>query len=145
MKRLNKEYSLNINNNIDVIYGSVNKEKPNVIYVSCKAWVKNNNNSDNQDLIINNILNNFKTQLKTVIENSKLFKNRFIYDYDLRTSSMKNNNTKNFISFEFFIRQQNTIISLKDIKKKIKDTFQDIINELIVEFETHTFSVTKTK
>lgn len=36
MKRLNKEYSLDINEYIDVKYGSVDKLKPIVIYVTCK-------------------------------------------------------------------------------------------------------------
>lgn len=36
MKRLNKEYSLDINEYIDVKYGSVDKLNPLVIYVSCK-------------------------------------------------------------------------------------------------------------
>ena len=39
MKRLNKEYSLDINEYIDVKYGSVDKLNPVVIYVSCKGWV----------------------------------------------------------------------------------------------------------
>lgn len=36
MKRLNKEYSLDINEYIDVKYGSIDKLNPLVIYVTCK-------------------------------------------------------------------------------------------------------------
>lgn len=36
MKRLNKEYSLDINEYIDVKYGSVDRNNPIVIYVTCK-------------------------------------------------------------------------------------------------------------
>ena len=36
MKRLNKEYSLEINEYIDVKYGSIDKLNPVVIYVTCK-------------------------------------------------------------------------------------------------------------
>jgi hypothetical protein len=36
MKRLNKEYSLEINEYIDVKYGSIDKLNPLVIYVTCK-------------------------------------------------------------------------------------------------------------
>lgn len=36
MKRLNKEYSLDINEYIDVKYGSVDKFNPIVIYITCK-------------------------------------------------------------------------------------------------------------
>lgn len=36
MKRLNKEYFLEINEYIDVKYGSIDKLNPLVIYVTCK-------------------------------------------------------------------------------------------------------------
>lgn len=36
MKRLNKEYSLELNEYIDVKYGSIDKLNPLVIYVTCK-------------------------------------------------------------------------------------------------------------
>lgn len=36
MKRLNKEYSLEINEYIDVKYGSIDKLNPLVIYITCK-------------------------------------------------------------------------------------------------------------
>ena len=37
MKRLNKEYSLEINEYIDVKYGSIDKLNPLVIYVTCMS------------------------------------------------------------------------------------------------------------
>ena len=39
MKRLNKEYILDFSNDIDVRFGSVNKDDPKVIYLSGKCWV----------------------------------------------------------------------------------------------------------
>jgi hypothetical protein len=37
MKRLNKEYKLDVCNYISLKYGTVNKDNPQVIYVACKC------------------------------------------------------------------------------------------------------------
>ena len=144
MKRLNKEYSLDINEYIDVKYGSVVKLNPVVIYVSCKGWVCPECEND-YDETINLIFNNFKKRLKKSVLNSQHFENRFVCDFDLKTASMRENK-KNYISFEFFVKQKgDKIMMLKDLKRKMKDTFKGIINDLVNDLNYHTFKVTKTK
>lgn len=101
--------------------------------------------TDNYDESINLIFNNFKKRLKKSIVNSQYFENRFVCDFDLKTASMRENK-KNYVSFEFFIKQKSgNIYSLKDIKKKMKETFKGIINDLVNDLNYHTFKVTKTK
>ena len=39
MERLNKEYYLNFNDKINLKYGSVNKNLPQVIYVCGSSWI----------------------------------------------------------------------------------------------------------
>ena len=39
MKRLNKEYRLNLSRAIDIKFGSVNKEETKVVYLHGKWWV----------------------------------------------------------------------------------------------------------
>lgn len=143
MKRLNKEYSLDINEYIDVKYGSVDRNNPIVIYVTCKGWICPEC-ADGYDESINLIFNNFKKRLKKSIASSEYFENRFVCDFDLKTVSMRENK-KNYISFEFFIKQSKNIYTLKEIKKKIKETFKGIINDLVNDLNYHTFKVTKTK
>ena len=73
-----------------------------------------------------------------------IFQNRFVCDFDLKTASVRENK-KNYISFEFFVKQRDNIYSLKEIKKKMKETFKGIINDLVNDLNYHTFKVTKTK
>lgn len=99
---------------------------------------------ENYDETINLIFNNFKKRLKKTITNSNYFENRFVCDFDLKTASVRENK-KNYISFEFFIKQSKNIFTLKEMKKKMKETFKGIINDLVNDLNYHTFKVTKTK
>lgn len=99
---------------------------------------------ENYDETINLIFNNFKKRLKKTITNSNHFENRFVCDFDLKTASVRENK-KNYISFEFFVKQRNNVFSLKEMKKKMKETFKGIINDLVNDLNYHTFKVTKTK
>lgn len=143
MKRLNKEYSLDVNEYIDVKYGSIDKLNPVVIYVTCKGWVCPEC-IDDYDNTIDSIFNEFKKKLKKSIHNSPYFENRFVCDFDLRTASVRENK-KNYISFEFFIKQRDKIYSLKEIRKTMKETFKGIIDDLVYNLEKHTLKMTKTK
>lgn len=144
MKRLNKEYSLNINDNINVKYGSVDKLNPIVIYVTCKGWLFPMNDFDYNETI-NLIFNNFKKKLKKNVINSPYFDNNLICDFDLNTASMMKNK-KNYTSFDFFIKQKrNKISSLKEIKPIIEETFKGVINDLVNDLNYNTFNLTKTK
>ncbi len=96
------------------------------------------------DETMESIFNEFKKKLKKSIANSQHFENRFVCDFDLKTASLRENK-KNYISFEFFIRQKNKIYSLKEIKKTMKDTFKGIIDDLVHNLELHTYKMTKTK
>ena len=143
MKRLNKEYSLDINEYIDVKYGSVDKSNPVVIYITCKGWVCPEC-IEYYDENMEMIFNEFKKKLKKTITNSQYFENRFVCDFDLKTASVRENK-KNYISFEFFVKQTNGLRSLKDMKKIMKDTFKGIIDDLVHNLELHTYKMTKTK
>ena len=90
------------------------------------------------------IFNDFKKKLKKSIANSQYFENRFVCDFDLKTASVRENK-KNYISFEFFIRQKDKVYTLKEMKKIMKDTFKGIIDDLVHNLELHTLKVTKTK
>lgn len=96
------------------------------------------------DNTIETIFTDFKKKLKKTIANSSYFENRFVCDFDLRTASVRENK-KNYISFEFFIRQSDKVYLLKDMKKIMKNTFKGIIDDLVHNLEKHTYKMTKTK
>ena len=143
MKRLSKEYCLNLNEYIDVKYGSVDRTNPIIVYVTCKSWICPEGTIDYTEAI-GEIFNEFKKKLKKTIIKSHYFENKFICDFDIKTASIRENKKK-YISFEFFIKQHETIYALIDLKEIIEKTFKTIIDNLVVDLESHTFNVTKGK
>ena len=53
MKRLNKEYKLDVCKHISLKYGTVNRNNPQVVYVSGKCWVSPLRNMNYADVISN--------------------------------------------------------------------------------------------
>lgn len=143
MERLNKEYDINLNNNVRMKYGSINRLNPIVIYVNGKSWISPNFDGEYEELITK-IFNSFKKELKTQVNSSPYFDNKIVCDFDLKTSSLKENK-KNFLSFEFYIKQKPNIIQLKDMKILIKNTFKGAIDNLVDNLINNSFIMTKDK
>ena len=78
-------------------YGSVNRDIPKVVYVNGSGWIEPIADG-NYEEIINNAFNKFKNTLKKVIISSPLFENKFVCDFDLKTTSLKVAK-KNYLSF----------------------------------------------
>lgn len=143
MERLNKEYYLNFNDKINLKYGAVNKKLPQVIYVCGSSWITPKFSGEYYS-IINSIFSKFKSQLKCAIVASPYFENKFVCDFDLKTASLRENK-KNYFTFEFYVKQKNNIIQLKDISNSIKNTFQNLIDNFVNNLTDNTFELTKSK
>lgn len=144
MQRLNKEYKLNFNDSFNLIYGSVDRINPQVIYINGKTWILPQMKGENKTVIYS-ILNTFKKNIKNAILNSTYFSNNYICDFDLNipnTNDMK----KHFLSFEIYLKQVNQpLIDLKTIKPYIKNSFYNIINDFEQELRDNAFALTKSK
>jgi hypothetical protein len=143
MKRTNKEIKLNINDSCNILYGTTNKFNPKVVYLSCNTWVNPNETKDFND-IFNKIFSNFKKELFNNISMSKIFDKNFITNFEITKSILKKNK-KNFFNFEIYVKQKEHIHKLKEIEKDIIDLFNPLINNLIKNFENHSFILTKGK
>lgn len=143
MERLNKEYDININNYVRMKYGSINRLNPIVVYINGKSWIAPTFEGDYEELITK-IFNSFKKELKSQVNSSPYFDNKIVCDFDLKTSSLKENK-KNFLSFEFYIKQKRNVIQLKDMKLLIKNTFKGAIDKLVDNLINNSFIMTKDK
>lgn len=143
MERLNKEYDININNYVRMKYGSINRLNPIVVYINGKSWISPTFEGDYEELITK-IFNSFKRELKSQVNSSPYFDNKIVCDFDLKTSSLKENK-KNFLSFEFYIKQKTNVIQLKDMKLLIKNTFKGAIDKLVDNLINNSFIMTKDK
>jgi hypothetical protein len=102
MKRLNKEYKLDVSDSVALKYGSVNKDNPQVIYVSGKCWICPTKESD-YDEVISNIESDMRRNIRNVLVDGVNFENRFILDFDISTDGFFPNRKK-FLSFDFYLR-----------------------------------------
>lgn len=144
IKRLKREYGLDINNNVVVKYGTLDKENPKVVYVTCKGYITPIEKFD-YDSAIDDIINCFKKKLRHTLRKSIYFENKFICDFDLKSVTMEYNK-KNYFMVEFYVRQlNNNIVGIKEVDKYLIETFSHNINDLIKQFNDNTFIVTKTK
>lgn len=138
-----KEYSININDNIDIKYGSINHKLPLVIYINCKAWVCPQNDGE-YELITKQTFAKFKANLKKIVQSSPFFENKFMCDFDLNASTMKVNK-KNYLEFEFYVKQKDKMLSLHQIKPTIEKSFKTIIDAFVEDLQNNTLFLTKSK
>lgn len=143
-RRLNKEYKLDICEKINVKYGSVNKDNPQVIYVSGKCWISPLEKL-NYAQAMEKIEKKMRRSIKLSLENSSSFNKRFILDFDVNPDNMSVGNKK-FLSFDFFLRQnEENKRPLKDIKGLLSSKVGFITNDLVFLLSESGFNVEKRK
>lgn len=144
MIRLNKEIKLNNCKNISLKYGSINKNDPQVIYVSGKMWLCPTYDGDYNEQI-NLMHNNFKKRLNSVLSDSVIFEKKHILDFDLNVENLIKDKKK-FFSITFFIKQKREkLVNLNNIKNIISSDFGYLFKELENELIENEFEVSKTK
>ena len=144
MIRLNKEIKLNNCKNINLKYGSVNKNDPQVIYVSGKMWICPTYDGDFNEPI-NFVYSKFKKELNKILRNSMIFESKHILDFDLNSENLVRNKKK-FFSIIFFIKQKSDkLINLKNIKDVISSEFSYLFNDLENDLIENEFEISKTK
>jgi hypothetical protein len=144
MIKLNKEIKLNNCKNINLKYGSVNKNDPKVIYVTGKMWICPTYDGDFEKMMEYFHLS-FKKKLSNVLKNSSVFDAKYILDFDINQTNLVKNKKKYF-SITFFVRQKSdNLIKLKNMKNIISYDFGYLFNELENNLIENDFEVSKTK
>ena len=144
MRRLNKEYKLDVCNHISVKYGSVNKDNPQVIYVSGKCWVSPQIKMDYEDVIYH-IEKELKKNIKLFLIDGINFDKKFILDFDINTDNIGIGDKK-FLSFDFYLRQNEANKkSLKDLKNILNGRISTVVNNLVHLFKEYDFTIEKRK
>lgn len=142
MKRTTKEYNIQLHDNLITSYGTINKHKPQVVYLSCKTWVEPRTDLD-FDKVIENIFIEFKKELFNDILDSNFFDKKFISNFEIKTSSLKKEK-KNFFNFEIYLKQKK-LLDLNSLKDYMIDLFQPLINDLVENFYHNSLILTKGK
>lgn len=144
MKRLNKEYKLDVSDYVLLKYGSVNKDNPQVIYVSGKCWVSPTKETD-YDSVITKIESDMRKNIKSEFIDNVNFENRFILDFDISTDGLYPTRKK-FLSFDFYLRQnEKNKKKLTDLKETLSNKVKTISSEMVFAFKENNFTVEKRK
>ena len=145
MRRLNKEYKLDICNHINVKYGSVNRDNPQVVYVSGRCWISPNSNSSNCKDVICDIEKSMRKNIKLFLIDGINFDDKFILDFDVNTDNMANG-VRKYLSFDFYLRQnENNKKTLKELKPMLSSRLSTVVNNVVYQFNENNFSVDKKK
>lgn len=144
MKRLNKEYKLDVCNHISLKYGTVNRNNPQVVYISGKCWVSPQKEMDYSN-VINDIEKDMRKNIKSFLIDGVNFDNKFILDFDINIDNLTPK-TKKFLSFDFYLRQnEKNKKELVDLKELFDRKISTIANNLVYSFKENDFTVDKKK
>lgn len=144
MKRLNKEYKLDVCKHISLKYGTVNKNNPQVVYVSGKCWVSPLKQMDYAN-VINGIEKDMRKNIKNFLIDGVNFDNKYILDFDISIDKLLPNEKK-FLSFDFYLRQnEKNKKDIADLKDIFNSKISTIANNLVYMFKENDFTIQKTK
>ena len=144
MKRLNKEYKLDVCNHIILKYGSVNKDNPQVVYVSGRCWVSPQTDMDYESVVYK-IEKKVRNTIKAFLMDGVNFDNKFILDFDINTDKM-NKNDKKFLSFDLYLKQnENNKKTLKELKELLMHRISTVANNIVYFFKENDFEINKKK
>jgi hypothetical protein len=144
MKRLNKEYKLDSSDYVILKYGSVNKDNPQVVYISGKCWICPTVETD-YDKVVADIESEMRKNIRKTLVDGINFDDKFILDFDISTDGLYPNRKK-FLSFDFYLRQnERNKKSLVDLKQLLDSKVRYISNEMVFTFKENAFTVEKQK
>lgn len=129
--------------NLLVEYGVINRNQPEVLFISCKTYITSQTKRDLNETL-NTILLKARKVLKQTIINLN-FEEDFIFDYTI-TQGLEQGFKNKIILFDIFVKQKNNnIISPLKLKKHIKDISETLGNYLNDKCNIHKCSLSKTK
>ena len=142
--RLGKQFSLDITNEIDTIYGITNRLNPQVIFINGKFWIQPTQEMD-YETILGEIISSLRLKIKQSLKQTPRWENIMIFDMDIKTLSMSPIK-KNYGDFELYIKQdKKNITSPILLKDDIIQLLTPIINNFIKQLNENHFIISKNK
>lgn len=125
--------------------GTTNKTNPIVVYIEGRTFICPQDDKDDYSKDISEIKHSFSRAISQHIQESELFDNKFIVDFQVASKGISLNK-KSFLSFQFLLRQnKDNVLKLKDLKVFAEEMILDIVDNLENNIVEHNFVVSKTK
>lgn len=144
MRRLGKEYGIDVNSSVTMKYGSVNRNDPRVVYLSGKCWVSPRNETD-YEKVAYKVKQAIRRSTNQLVADGKEFDKDYILDFYVNLDELTVNDSK-FMSFDIYIRQaagsERPLAELRDVLSVGADGISSCVESV---FNENGFSVGKTK
>lgn len=142
--RLNSEKKIE-SENFKLKIGTTNKTNPMVVYIEGRTFICPQEGKDDYSHDISEIKHNFKRSISQNIQNSNLFDNKYIIEFQVASNGISLNK-KSFLSFQFLLRQnKDNVLKLKDLKVSAEGMIKNIVDSLEENIVEHNFVISKTK
>jgi hypothetical protein len=130
--RLGKEYKISHNDdNFKIIFGTVNRLNPIVVYLKINFWVKHNGEHKEYSQNINSLNSSIKNKIRTEIRNSKNFKDTFFYTPNIKKVISNNKENPFHISLEITLKQKDpALLDIKLLNEKLESLSKNIIDSV---------------
>lgn len=127
-----------------VLYGTVDSVNFKSLYLNIQTWVEPIKNSENWNRIVLNLSRAIKHTIHEHVD-TKIFKDNFIVDLDLRSSGLSVNK-KSFLNLEvnFYLNEENLDFKSKEIKESLKKMSILIFDDNFKRNENFRFHLRKT-
>lgn len=145
MKRSTKEYKIENSNNFKIKLGSTTYKNPEIVYILGNTYISPITDKNNFKDDIELLKLKFKNHIKDYINNSDIFENKFVCDFNIRESGIKKNK-KSFFSFEIYFKQNaNNIVPLVELSRSINTFTNDITAKITTDLQKLQFISYKSK
>lgn len=132
MKRLNKEFNVDIDSSFKTKYGSTNHKKPEVIYIVGNTYISPSFDSNDYVNDINDLKNTYNNIINKLIKKyNSDFHKECICGIDVCDNRIKKGK-KTFLTFELYLKQKNC----KQLTE-INDTIKNISENLVCDFKSN--------
>lgn len=138
-KVLTNEYSIKLNDNIILLYGTLNEETSDVISITVKGKFKPIIDINDYNQNIKNVKNNFIINSNKILTNVNWIENHYIFTTNFTESGIKYNNSYKWKYQLYIIPKEKKNINLLNVN--IKELNINLINTLKDIFLKQNFNV----
>lgn len=145
MKRLNKEYSYDLNPYFKMKYGTTNHKKPEVIYIVGNTYISPSFDSKNYMDDIEELKINLIDLIHNIILEYDTFSHKdYIFSLDICDNRIKKNK-KTFLTFELYLKQKECkhLLEIDDLIIKIIESLTNDSFNILHSKEFHCFKTKK--
>ena len=140
-RRLNKEYCIDTSFPLNVKIGTVNRERPTVIYINGKTWLEGNADTQNGKSLIKTVI---RSGIRKLMCEHDLFEQQYILDFDFNSDT--DNSRRRFCSFEFFLKQKGeTVEDLKTLQSRLARSIAVMVEDISESFHESGYRLYKKK